>query len=410
MKGSRMKKQWIAWAGAVLVIGGLVYFGLLKDKFNTSSTSSFSVSAWVVDWHLPSGLHDYELIADGLASLHVFALYFDANDGLYFTPGLGNALPELLARDLTAKQRDGAGTANEDADEDIGRDIDRDGDRNTEVDREVDREVDGEAEGDADVDADGDRDAVETALYLTVVNDIWHEDGTVAQKDTSLVSRLIATPESRRKHVQQLVDIVVQHGFDGLEIDYERIADEDWGRMEAFYTDLHAELTNRGKALRVVLEPRAPIEELSLPPGPSYVMMAYNLYGTHSGPGPKADQAFLKKLAARMDHLPGEPIMALAAGGFDWSADGDATSLTELAAIQLAEQVGASRRRDQASGAVFFAYTDEADVNHTVWYADADTFKLWIETLRGAGIQHVAMWRLGEWSEESLHYLTEIGR
>src|SRR5690606_32889434 len=118
-----------------------------------------------------------------------------------------------------------------------------------------------------------------------------------------------------------IVALVEAYDLDGVEIDYERIGDGDWDNMTAFIAALYQELSARGLSLRVVLEPRAPIERLSLPRGPVYVMMAYNLYGSHSGPGPKADDAFIRQLAKRMDRLPGsQNRIAFATGGFDWPA------------------------------------------------------------------------------------------
>ncbi|GIQ69800.1 hypothetical protein XYCOK13_26240 [Xylanibacillus composti] len=350
----RIKTKVISWLAAAAVLGGIA---LYIYKLDSSPDLPLSVSAWVVDWQLESGLQDYQAVADHLDSLHMFALYYDDKDGLTFTPALAAALSEMASGGAVPLQ---------------------------------------------------DRDGIGPEVYLTVVNDVWLEDGTSVQKDSELVTRLAATPQSRSKHVQELVAVVLEHGFDGLEIDYERIAEEDWERLEAFFAELQAELEVHGKSLRVILEPRAPIERLSLPAGPSYVLMAYNLFGTHSGPGPKADQKFLRELAARSHKLPGEPIIALASGGFAWSANGDVKALTEQQALALADQAGAAKRRDQASGAVFFEYTDEQGVQHTVWYADASTFKLWVETLREAEIQRVAMWRLGEWSAESLRYLAEV--
>ncbi|WP_409344172.1 hypothetical protein [Paenibacillus sp. MBLB4367] len=66
----------------------------------------------------------------------------------------------------------------------------------------------------------------------------------------------------------------------GVEIDYEKIRDSDWSKVGIFYEELYRRLQAMGKTLRIVLEPRAPIERLTLPEGPVYVMMAYNLYGS----------------------------------------------------------------------------------------------------------------------------------
>ncbi len=361
MRKQRSKKRIVGWLGAIVLLAGLAV-GIYK--YNASPVPPMSISTWLVDWQWQSGLHDYVEVAERLTSLHVFALYYDDRDAPYFTSELEAALPDLFD-DRQAVPVDSMESAKG-------------------------------AEGETVPD-----------MYLTVVNDIWQQDGTVIHKDTGLVSRLIASAGSREKHVQELVDIVLRYDFDGLELDYERIGDEDWERLKVFISALHDELTASGKSLRVLLEPRMPIEQLSLPAGPDYVMMAYNLYGTHSGPGPKADQAFLRELAARMDHVPGESVIALASGGFDWTTDGHVTAVTEEDARQLADQPGAVERRDEASGALVFDYADEQGVRHTVWYADADTFKLWFATLQEEGIHRVALWRLGGWSEQSLQWLAE---
>lgn len=97
-------------------------------------------SAWLADWQWETGMADLEAIADKLTSLQMFAAYFDGNDRLWFTEEFREAQPKLLE------------LAN----------------------RSVLNQVD-----------------------LTLVNDIKSSDGTsVAQKDTSLVTRLMSTEQS----------------------------------------------------------------------------------------------------------------------------------------------------------------------------------------------------------------------
>ncbi len=307
-----------------------------------------ALSTWVVDWQWKSGMDDLRSISSGLTNVQVFAAYFDETDHLYFTDQINEAMPVIFD---TLKES-----------------------------------------GLADVD-------------LTLVNDRLNQDGTGVQKDPDLITRLMATDKSRSKHIDEIVDKLTKYNFGGVEIDYEKIKDSDWRNVCDFYTELYQRLHAMDKTLRIVLESRMPIEKLALPKGPTYVMMAYNLYGTHSGPGPKADLAFIIQLAARMDQLPGENIIAISAGGFDWADQGKVTALTEKRASQLSLKSVNPPKRDAASRSVYFDYIDDDLAKHTVWYADEVTLSQWMSTLRQSGYPKIAIWRLGELGEDTLQQL-----
>ncbi|MED5018723.1 glycosyl hydrolase family 18 protein [Paenibacillus chibensis] len=329
-----------------------IYMGIKEQFHLDDERQAVSVekelSSWVVDWQWKSGLEDFGKLAGGLGSLQLFAVYFDEADRLYMTEDLKREMPSVLQ---AAK------------------------------------------------------DASMNRVYVTLVNDLHLADGTEVQKDPDLLTRLLKSEESRSKHIADIIDWTEQYGIQGVEIDYEKVSDRDWPRMTAFYSELYERLHVVGKSLRIVLESRAPIERLDLPKGPEYVMMAYNLYGTHSGPGPKADYLFLDKLARRMNHLAGDNIIAIAAGGFDWSGQGKVKAVTEKKASELARQAQVSPERDTASGSLHFEYYDDTGGKHTVWYADDKTLIGWLDTLRRDGYGKAAIWRLGELGENSVEQL-----
>lgn len=311
------------------------------------------LSTWVVDWQWKSGMDDLRSISSGLTRVQMFAAYFDEADHLYFTDTMNEALPALLD---TMKET-----------------------------------------GLTDVD-------------LTLVNDRLNQDGTEVQKDSELITRLMATDQSRSKHIDEIVDTLKKYDYRGVEIDYEKIKDSDWDNVIAFYTELYQRLDAMDKSLRIVLESRTPIEKIRLPEGPAYVMMAYNLFGTHSGPGPKADIAFITELAERMDRLPGDNIIAISAGGFDWNEKDKVTALTEKRATELSQKSVNPPKRDTASGSIYFDYMDDDLVKHTVWYADGLTLTQWMNTLRQLGYPKIAIWRLGELGEDTLQQLNRWGQ
>lgn len=380
MRSKRKRYALIGTLVGFCIIGLLVALSWHKTNKLNEGQAEAEFSAWLVDWRWQEGLNDLEQMTDHLKSLQVFALYYDEADQLMWTNQMNTALPHIM--ETVSEHND-------------------------------------------------------IELYLTIVNDQFRSDGTVSHKDPALITRLMATEESRNEHIEHIVEAMIQHSFDGVEIDYERIAEDDWEHVSAFYAQLYERLDSIGKSLRVVLEPRTPIDTITLPVGPIYVMMAYNLYGTHSGPGPKADDALITTLAAKMKQLPqansksrshsksSSHYIALATGGFAWAwADTDTDvgidsggkqqardsfshviQLTEHEAAALMEQSIEPPRRDTASGSITFDYVNDAGVWHTAWYADDITLARWAETARRSGYPNIAFWRLGEWSDASLQLI-----
>lgn len=256
------------------------------------------------------------------------------------------------------------------------------------------------------IDAAGGWYADSKETYLTFVNDIAYDDGTYSLKDADLLRRLFADAQSMESHIDEIVSLTWEAGCDGIEIDYEAIKRDGglWQSYAVFLTALYERATQEGLALRVVLETSA-LGKAQFPAGPDYVVMCYNLYGPHSGPGPKADTQFIKRIAADSAALAGGASFAFASGGFDWSGTGDVNALSEPAAAELAEVMGARVTRDEQSGALFFTYTDGSGEGHTVWFADGRTLGRWIDAASAAGVSRFSLWRVGNNAGASLELL-----
>ena len=254
-------------------------------------------------------------------------------------------------------------------------------------------------------------------LYLSVVNDIVRAPGQSVMKDPGLVKKLMHSEQSRKQHRQDLLDLLAGGPFTGLEIDYEKVDMEDWPILLNFAQELHGILAAQGKKLRFLLEPKERYLASSLPSGPEYVIMGYNLYGGHSGPGPKADEAFLRKLAKWTDHISQKPGIALATGGFAWGL-GKIINLDEGTATAWAKSAKTKIRRDEKSGGLYFSAADNIpqspvparDANggtYEVWYADGATLAFWANIARKLGFGEISLWRLGGNTGQSLMKMAE---
>ncbi|WP_122630405.1 glycosyl hydrolase family 18 protein [Lucifera butyrica] len=295
------------------------------------------VSTWLVYWDLEAGENDLRKIGNELDKLSYFGAYFDKNDHVFIPKELGDKREELRRK----KER------------------------------------------------------YET--YLTFVNDKENPDGTSVLKDTDVLRRLFSNDASMEKHIDEILKLTLQGGYDGIEIDYERI----WQNKKIgqsfvrFIEKLYGKALQHHLKLRVVLEPSTPFSAAGLPRGPEYVVMFYNLYGLHSGPGPKANKEFILKTLTQMEALPGEKSAAFATGGCEWSSNGEKRLLTEVEAKKLATTYGAKASRDEASQCLVFHYKDALGISHQVWYADAKTLKFWMSIAAGRGVNNISLWCLG---------------
>ncbi len=232
--------------------------------------------------------------------------------------------------------------------------------------------------------------------YLTFVNDIKLEEGS-SLKDTQLLYELFDTTESTKSHTAQILNMTVQGGYDGIEIDYEAIRKDIhlWNLFIDFIEELIVQADTLGVKVRVLLEPNVPIDELTFPEGPEYVMMCYNLYGYGTEPGPKANVDFLYEMIDIMEQLPGRINFALATGGFDFAKDASVAQVTMSQAQRLQEDAVSEICRDEDSNAVYFDYEDSTGMKHQVWYADEKTLEFWMNVIRAEGHERFTIWRLG---------------
>ncbi|PID23699.1 helix-turn-helix domain-containing protein [Sporosarcina sp. P7] len=333
-----------------MMISCLFFSGCQDKKQQTVDLSildELELSAWVTEWQWQNGVGDLRQV-QGLDRAQVFAAYFDGEDHIYLRDKMDDAIGAMK---VLSKERD-------------------------------------------------------IPLDLTIVNDQFLSDGTVVHKDSELIGRLVETPESRKRHIDNILEYINAYQFEGLELDYENVDGEDLPNLLQFYKELYDALLAQGKPLRIILEPNLDVEQYNFPVGPVYVMMAYNLFGGHSGPGPKADDEFIRKVVGKMNTLPGQPVIALSAGGFSWQHGKDETkTLTEKEAEELARKYEVKPIRDPSSGGMYFDYQDEHSDTYTVWYGDQQTLYQWMKVAAEEGQMRVSLWRMGGMEDTTLKFL-----
>ena len=318
--------------------------GTRNINLDTDGGENGELSAWISYWDMDKGIKELSKTADKVTSVSVFAVYFKNDGSLY--------IPEEISR------------------------------------------------GNGEVSNITNKNNINR--HISFVNDVIDEKGDIIQKDPNIVRKLLNNPAERAKHIESLISYAVNNGYFGIEIDYEKVDEKTWPDFVSFCGELYKRCGEKKINLRVVLEPKAPIDRYNLPDGPEYVMMAYNLYGLSTEPGPKADVDFIKQLSEKINSIPGKKWLAFSTGGFDWQNGAETKGVTESEALDIISVYKCLPARDDKSGCLYFYYTDENGGDHTVWYADNVTLDLWIKTAKEQGYSDICVWRFGGNVSETL--------
>ncbi len=225
--------------------------------------------------------------------------------------------------------------------------------------------------------------------WITVVNDVRFGADSAVAKDSTVVHRLITDPERRTAHVNQLADRVSASGFVGLHLDYEQLPESDTTQFREFVTELRTTLQSRGIGLEVVLEPaRGPLPESRTA---RVTVMAYDLFGEHSGPGPRSTPEFVSELNSRAaldaDSAAG---LAIAVAGFAWDSTGEARIVDWSDAQQLATRAS-NRRRGELDGVPSARLEDGREL----FFEDRESLLGKWNAAWAGGFRRLAIWRLG---------------
>lgn len=316
----------------LVLLSGCSSFGASTDVHANEKTE---LSAWLTYWDINDGIKNLDSIGKKVNGIAYFGAYFDETDHLFIPDELSVARKELLSQKIKHE------------------------------------------------------------AYLTFVNDQKKADGKSVFKDIEVLRRVLADDVLQQKHADDIIAMARSGGYTGIEIDYERVwVDPEVGELFLQFIDkLHEKATQHQLKLRVVLEPRTPFR-LPFQEGPEYVVMLYNLYGTHSEPGPKANLAFIEKTIQSMEALPDKKGVAFSTGGCLWGDNGEKKYLTEAQASALAKTYKVKPSRDKESQCMVFKYENDG-VWYEVWYADAKTLNAWIAQAQKQGVNAISLWRLG---------------
>lgn len=236
------------------------------------------------------------------------------------------------------------------------------------------------------------------------------------QWDAVRVGTAIGTAASRSTHIAEILKLLTDYGFDGVDIDYENLRPDQKDDFSSFIRELAATLHRAGKTVGVAVYPQSggesdrqdgagaqDLPSLARAADQLYVM-TYLQHGLESDPGPSGSIPWQRQVLSHITGPLGVPGQKLYFGiglmGIAWRADpggqfsGDREDLTYAEVRSYGRQNSAVFLPDTDAGSIKLTFSD-VNGRHILWYEDRDGILQRVELARQTGLAGVAFWRLG---------------
>ncbi|MCD6369410.1 MAG: hypothetical protein J7L38_06410 [Thermoproteales archaeon] len=222
-----------------------------------------------------------------------------------------------------------------------------------------------------------------------------------------IVHKILSDPKLREKVAQQLLDLVLERGYDGINIDFENIPPEDRDNLTVFMKILYEMFHKRGKLVSIDVASKTKEVYTGWAGAYDYkelgkysdlvILMIYDYHWSTGSPGPISPLNWFRSvLEYATQTIPKEKIVAgLPFYGYDWPVGQRAKGLKYSQAIELAKQYGAKVVFDEENGEATFKYL-VMGLRHEVWFNIAKSTELRIRIALEYGINKIAAWRIGQ--------------
>jgi len=234
---------------------------------------------------------------------------------------------------------------------------------------------------------------------------------------------ILNEPAVGQHMIEQLAALCREHGYQGIQVDFEGAAPAEREPFTAFITALAEKLHAQGDKLSTVvtakyynvMSGRAAMYNDAALSGPSDYMFVldWGLHWTTSTPGGMDELPWFKRVAEYTATLPNRNkyVLGMPMYGIDWPDGGGAsnpgTPLEYDSIVALASEYGVTPEWDAEAADPHFSYTDASGVHHEVWYTDQQSIAVRVALAQSLGLG-VGLWHLGS-EDQSIWELPGLG-
>jgi len=230
----------------------------------------------------------------------------------------------------------------------------------------------------------------------------------------TLSSTVLAEAPLKEAFIENLLTKIKELNFDGLEIDFEMLNQDDAENYLAFLKELKNRLTPLNLELAVDLEARINNEvtldwQRIAETADKVRIMAYDYHSRATAiPGPISPVGWVQEvLEYALSKIPAQKIfLGLPFYGYDWSNDSQnqpqvkGLTIADIAQLiaekkpELKKASGLDERGYEIGKVPYFTYQDNSGTMHTVWFEDKESLLEKVELAKRKSIKGIYFWRL----------------
>lgn len=238
------------------------------------------------------------------------------------------------------------------------------------------------------------------AATLALVNNI---QGNNFNSNT--IHRLLSNPTARSRAINGILRILLENGYQGVNIDFENVPSKDRTYVTTFFRELAAVLHAKNLLVTASLPAKTRDDLTSAHSGAfdyqklapyldQAMIMTYDEHYASGSPGPVASYPWVEQVIKyTLKYFPANKIIVgIAAYGYDWGWSGKALNYKAIQNLINSQKI--TPKWDFNAQVPYFTYSSWG-VKHQVWYENSYSTASKMQLVRKYGLRGVAVWRLG---------------
>lgn len=226
-----------------------------------------------------------------------------------------------------------------------------------------------------------------------------------------LIHTVVNSPTAKNTLIQNLLAVMGEKGYHGVDVDFEYILAEDRDAFTTFVAELTSVMNENGFVTSVALAPKTSADQPGLlyqgkdygglgAAANSVLLMTYEWGYTY---GPPMAVAPINKVRQVVEYAVTEiPVNKINLGipnyGYDWtlpfeSGESKATTIGNVEAVQIAIRHGAVINFDEVAQAPYFRYLENG-VEHEVWFEDVRSMQGKFNLVKEFSLRGMGYWQL----------------
>lgn len=237
------------------------------------------------------------------------------------------------------------------------------------------------------------------------------EDGNFNNR---LIHSVVNSEEYKDNLIRNLLEVMEEKGYQGVDIDFEYILAEDRDAFTAFVQDVTAAMRGNGYRTSVALAPKTSSEQKGLLyEGKDYralgeaadhvLLMTYEWGYTYGPPMAVAPLNQVRRVVEyALTQIPAEKIdLGIPNYGYDWPlpyvrGTTRAATINNVQAVRIAVENGAEIRFDDVAESPYFTYSENG-TEHEVWFEDVRSLLAKFELIKEYGLRGCGYWQIMQW-------------